>query len=417
VSVLPQSSPAVHTTGPAHDNPTLSYTPAPEKQSLLHSALWAVFLGASWTWIIGMFLPVLLVRDYGLAGWIVFALPNVVGAAAMAWVLHDAQASRRFVERHQAACRAFSWITIAYHVFFVMWMLQRFEAANLRGWGFFALGLCAVASIALVGNFMRWVGAIGAMIASGVMCWMLYQQQNVLKVPSLVPRGHEDALWKAACLFPTFALGFVLCPYLDLTFHRARQHTSPAGGRAAFGLGFGVVFLSMIVLTLLYAQWLLPAVDGSPRSKLASLFLVIHLMVQSAFTVGAHVREVATRSGGRSSTLLGLTFIVCMFALGWYASTPQRFRGHDLGEVVYWCLLGFYGLLFPAYLLTRSLRSALIVSAIAFPLYWMGYVEGKPIWLLPGVVVVLVSGSVPRLFQREPGGLAKGLRLGSRGTP
>ncbi|MBV8780683.1 MAG: hypothetical protein JO353_04735, partial [Phycisphaerae bacterium] len=48
---------------------------------------WAIFLGVSWTWCIGMYLPVLLVRDYGFWGWVVFAIPNVVGAAAMGWTI------------------------------------------------------------------------------------------------------------------------------------------------------------------------------------------------------------------------------------------------------------------------------------------------------------------------------------------
>jgi hypothetical protein len=46
---------------------------------------WANYLGMSWTWCIGMFLPVLLVRDYGIGAWWIFAIPNVVGAAAMGW--------------------------------------------------------------------------------------------------------------------------------------------------------------------------------------------------------------------------------------------------------------------------------------------------------------------------------------------
>src|SRR4051812_22981962 len=50
-------------------------------ESPTRPVLWAIFLGVSWTWVIGMFLPVLLVRDYGLLGWVVFAIPNVIGAA------------------------------------------------------------------------------------------------------------------------------------------------------------------------------------------------------------------------------------------------------------------------------------------------------------------------------------------------
>ena len=43
---------------------------------------WAIYLGASWTWCIGMFLPVLLVREYGAWAWVVFAVPNVISCAA-----------------------------------------------------------------------------------------------------------------------------------------------------------------------------------------------------------------------------------------------------------------------------------------------------------------------------------------------
>lgn len=53
---------------------------------------WAAYLACSWTWCIGMFLPVLLVRDYGVWGFVVFAVPNVVGAGAMGWVLSAASA-------------------------------------------------------------------------------------------------------------------------------------------------------------------------------------------------------------------------------------------------------------------------------------------------------------------------------------
>ena len=35
------------------------------RSSLLPSFSWAIYLGMSWTWCIGMFLPVLLIRDFG----------------------------------------------------------------------------------------------------------------------------------------------------------------------------------------------------------------------------------------------------------------------------------------------------------------------------------------------------------------
>src|SRR4051812_30605350 len=66
---------------------------------------WSIYLASSWTWCIGMFLPVLLIRDYGLWGWIVFAVPNVVGAGAMGWVLRSRTTSRHMVVAHAVACR------------------------------------------------------------------------------------------------------------------------------------------------------------------------------------------------------------------------------------------------------------------------------------------------------------------------
>ena len=69
-----------------------------------------------------MFLPVLLTRDYGLAGWIVFALPNCFGAAAMAWFLARPGASERIVTEHRTATLAFSAVTLAFHAFFLAWL-------------------------------------------------------------------------------------------------------------------------------------------------------------------------------------------------------------------------------------------------------------------------------------------------------
>src|SRR5438874_5606425 len=97
------------------------------RSSLLPSFSWAIYLGMSWTWCIGMFLPVLLVRDYGIWGWIVFATPNVVGAAAMGWVLkdHDSQA---MVQAHNYAIKAFSFVTAAFQLFFAFWMFDLMNA-------------------------------------------------------------------------------------------------------------------------------------------------------------------------------------------------------------------------------------------------------------------------------------------------
>src|ERR1700677_654567 len=88
----------------------------------LRTLSWAVYLGCSWTWCIGMFLPVILVSEFGNVAWFVFAIPNVIGAAAMGWTLAKPGSSERIVAEHRAACVAFSAVTFAFHLFFLYWL-------------------------------------------------------------------------------------------------------------------------------------------------------------------------------------------------------------------------------------------------------------------------------------------------------
>src|SRR6476661_4754696 len=86
-----------------HDLLPTTETSGTEGKSRIHWLGWAAYLGMSWTWCIGMFLPVLLVRDYGFWGWLVFAVPNVVGAAAMGWVMNSRHRSQRVIDSHRLA--------------------------------------------------------------------------------------------------------------------------------------------------------------------------------------------------------------------------------------------------------------------------------------------------------------------------
>src|SRR5690554_5738767 len=101
---------------------TTDPSPSSAKPGALAPLGWAAFLAASWSWVIGMFLPVLLVRDYGVWGFVAFALPNIVGAAAMGWVVTSPAESAAMVSTHRAACRAFSLVTIAFHAYVLVWL-------------------------------------------------------------------------------------------------------------------------------------------------------------------------------------------------------------------------------------------------------------------------------------------------------
>src|SRR2546421_4737493 len=113
----------------ARSNPSSILHPPSSFSSLL---AWAAYLASSWTWCIGMFLPVLLVRDYGVWGWIVFALPNVIGAAAMGLVLKNQAASESITRLLAPACAAFSLVTISFQLYFAVAYLRQWGTG---GWG------------------------------------------------------------------------------------------------------------------------------------------------------------------------------------------------------------------------------------------------------------------------------------------
>src|SRR6059058_3078406 len=112
----------------ARSNPSSILHPP---SSFSSSLAWAAYLASSWTWCIGMFLPVLLVRDYGVWGWIVFAIPNILGAAAMGWVIRSPEQSRSIVAVHQPAIVIFSTVTAAFQVFFAAWIFQRLGLSKI----------------------------------------------------------------------------------------------------------------------------------------------------------------------------------------------------------------------------------------------------------------------------------------------
>lgn len=391
---------------------------------------WAAFLACSWTWCIGMFLPVLLVRDFGTWAWVIFALPNVVGAAAMGWVLQRPGASERLVGRHAGAMTAFSVVTILFHVLFVGWVV--WWLGGVAGVGGQAV-VVAAAGAAVVGFPLllsrRVAIALAAVMWAGSVAAFAVAGREMGRIPP-VPEG--SAGW--ADLLPlalVCVLGFVLCPYLDLTFHRARQATSTFGAIAAFTIGFGALFLVMIVFTLWYAPLAIPPEAGGstqPLPAAVALAIAGHMVGQSGFTAAAHGVEVFRRLRAglrppRWGALAGFLFGAGVLAAAWvlrdrggypgYYGTA-RLSGEELG---YRLFLSFYGLVAPAYVwvvltpwrggrATDKQRWATFAVAVllAAPAYWVGFVERQMAWLSAGVaVVVLARPAVEYVFARRAG--------------
>jgi hypothetical protein len=365
--------------------------------------LWSLFLGMSWTWCIGMFLPVILVREFGLAGWIVFAVPNVLGAAAMGWVLRTRESSTRITEHHFTACVAFSLVTIAFHLFFLTWFVGRL----LPGWG--PIALLVFLYPPLVGLRTRpdsdLLSSAFVFLLSVLCIAFAVNYAGTHDIPSISPPSSHWA--DAPRLSTVCTFGFALCPYLDMTFHRARQSlASQHRARLAFSVGFGLFFALMIVFTLWYAPYAATPVrtPGALPTAFAAI-IAVHMLAQSTLTLTFHCRHVSPRH------LLLVVFSLSSILIGASVSKPRQWLSLDAGELIYRCFMGFYALVFPAYVwlciipgrgaAPPTKRHLLVFASavlIALPMFWIGFIHQRLIWLLPGLLVVLLA----RLAVRSP---------------
>ena len=383
---------------------------------------WACYLGCSWTWVIGMFLPVMLVRDLGVWGWVIFAVPNVLGAAAMGTVLRSAAVSRFLTDRHATALYAFSAVTVGFQFYVVCWLAP-------GPW--VALLLIPLAGLAMPEARRRiapWLPALG--VAAAVLSWGAFSTAGRLDgawldvtTNTLPDRLPAMDLWFLA---PGFLVGFALCPYLDPTFHRARQATTPRTGQLAFALGFGLVFGSMIVFTLMYSGVLRPLINGE-ADAMAEIsppwrtILGIHIGVQVFYTVTVHLRElfrdaerrpvaaagqpVTTHAASPRRHVLAMLLIlpVAFALLG--QTNAMTAAGLTTGEWGYRLFIVVYGVFFPGYVLLcmlptlkpRSdafrLQVFWIAGVLGAPLCVMGLITGPMVWLL-GLYAVLGAARV-----------------------
>ncbi len=354
---------------------------------------WAIYLGMSWTWCIGMFLPVILVRDYGIWAWVIFAIPNVVGAAAMGWVLKD-RTSQSIVVAHGAAIKAFSLVTTTFQFYFALWMFE------LMGAGAAAFAMFVFAMLVLKASrrddhahgfaFIVLMGTLATVLFGGM--------QGLLRLPPPVPMKAATVM-NLLALVPVSVFGFLLNPYLDATFHLARQRMPDHHARPAFTIGFGFFFFAMVIYTLFYAHLFRFGYGGSQRAG-----IIGYWVIQLGLTMGFHWYGVP-HEGEREQRVarwmkIGLTFLLGSIA---WSITLLGQNGVD-GEIVYRCFMGFYGLIFPAYVwlcmlpgrggLTPTRRQLMVLAGTvlaALPFFWLGFVEGKMLWLLLGITIVLAA--------------------------
>jgi hypothetical protein len=351
--------------------------------------LWGLFCACSWTWCIGLYLPRIMIERWGWPGFIAFAVPNVVGCAAFGYVVRTPQRSRMLVQRHGTVMVGFSIITVAYHLFFIVWLFDELLPHLREHWWLPLAAAAIVYGLGLVFSFFddRDFLVLTVIVYGTSLAAFWSVGFNAFEHIAWTGRDQRSELW---WLVPTIAFGFLLCPYLDLTFHRALRRSHNRHSFAVFGLAFA----AMILLTCLI--WFSPKVIAE---RILPALALAHILTQCVFTVGAHLREVRLAPALVNAERRMLAMAAPLLAAP-LLYLSRMFTDAPAGEDLYLRFLGFFGLIFPAYVfvfMTRSNASpqtwkikAMFVGALiaSLPCYELGFLHHRP-WLLVLPLIIL----------------------------
>jgi hypothetical protein len=328
-----------------------------------------------------MFLPIVLIDRYGWSGFFMFAIPNVIGCTAFGYVLRTPERSKKLAEKYRGALASFAVITIAFHAFFLA-IVARYFIPDLPAWWMIALPSIVLLS-GLIISFLP--NRLWPILATAV--WTLSLGIGIsfwpgsINVETTQTHPWQEVVW----LLPITTFGFLLCPYLDPTFHKALQ-SSPS--KHSFGV-FGLTFALMIGLTCLYRD---AFVAGF------AFVIAVHIISQAIFTVGAHIREgwLCEVKARRTIFALG-TIIACAVGI---AIAHREYENVRAMANDYLRFFVFYGLVFPGLVATfvwtkkqfTPLRIALfsLVAIVSLPLLEAGYIGGSA-WLSVLPVVVFAT--------------------------
>ena len=340
----------------------------------------------------------------------------------MGWVIKSRIDSVRFVENHPTAIWWFSAITLAFHLFWMLWVSNfirvAFQIPNPYLYG--VLGVFTVFTL-LSGRAVR-IGrapqlALALLALSfGVLIATFFTpdaaEANAVLF-DLEPCSIAAPLW----MFPVMIFGFVLCPYLDITFHHARQQLdSQNNGRIGFTIGFVVFFTFMILLTTRYAGAIVGALDGTSFVPITTPWLaagiLTHILCQWVFTVRVHLDRIRTLPNAPSKRPMLWILTLGAGLLGVFTLKLPSHAGLSGGEIVYRTFMSAYGLLFPSYMLylvlmarknksAFNLRIMWLAAALASPMFWLGFMEHQTLCLVPGMGMVILGALVLVAKQRK----------------
>lgn len=370
---------------------------------------WGLFCASSWTWCIGTFLPFLMLRLHGWPGFWLFLVPNVLGCTLFGWWFTP-ESSRAFCVRHQKLMAGFSAVTVAYQVAFLVWMLPAAagfvdEPGCATGAGMMTALALGLATVATLGTWWRrdaaWIAvACVATIGSIVLLWQV-PVSPMGEWPSEGTLPRRDLLLAA----PVIIAGFLACPALDLTFHRARQSVESPRAFAVFGIAFGLTIVGVAM------QW-----DGTAAAPGAAMLCV--WCVQVPFTALAHLRElcgvvqrgaldvrkehgpglvcVGSQVGDSALRALVMVGVIAALGIAVQALGPESpFAWYFPGETGYLRWLAMYGVVFPVLVLAAragwSFGKCVVAVVLASMGAELGFLQDSAWWLLWPAGVMLIA--------------------------
>lgn len=338
------------------------------------------YLACSWLWCLGGFFPLILGRDYGWPALAAFTVFNVGGAISMGFYFKQRAQQQTFESNHKPAIAIFSYVTIAYQLFFVAWLGAVIGQPMLLP----AVLVIAFAIYHSKGIITYW--ALAFYLASiGLFIGFLGSDWPPV---NLSAKGY----WPHALL--PLAIGFIFSPYLDITFHRAyRDSDNP---KLSFVIGFGVLFLSLLGFVFYYAASLGEVFFNQAVPGAIIYPVIAFLVLQIAFTIAAHSSELSTQQYLKPSILASAIAAFSVIAVGLLTlvkDTTIPWSDFALEETLYKSFLFFYSLVFPLYLLLgKSKKLFLWILGICTPAYSFGFLIGGEYTysLTIGVAIILV---------------------------
>lgn len=336
-----------------------------------------------------MYLPVLLYDRYGWRGAVVFAVPNLLGILVFGRVVRTAAMSRAMTIAQRPAMTWFSIVTIAFHVFFLAWIWPVELQTGAIGPVVFSLAVFVVSLLTAQlrdGALLRCGIAVLAVSLGMLVLSLVDLGQIAQGGAGIAPTAARSAVWPAGdprasiFLLPVLSLGFLMCPYFDLTFHRAYQAVGGGRNGTRTFTVFAFLFAVMLAFTAVYS------VTG------LTWVVTIHITCQSWITMTLHLRELGKVRSRRGP--LAMRRIVRLLPL--LALVPAVL---PLVDYLHW--YAFYGIVFPAIGMLVIVRrhwlhrrpasplGLLGVILLSLPLGYYGFkIHGEWLLLIPAAMLV-----------------------------